>query len=348
MFKKYILSGGITPKPWNNKSAPKRVLVIRLQAMGDMIITLPYTQCLRNNLPPATKIDLLTRKEVDAIPRNIYLYDRIYSIKGGWNFKKQFLYTCAMLPMLLFRRHDVIIDLQDNLLSRMVIKFTRPKAWSIFDRHSPIPAGERTRVTIENAGLGPNFACTHFKLKSTFGIDNLLLNNGWNGSSALVILNPAGAFETRNWPVANYVDFAKLWLGIYPGTQFLLIGVDTIASKASYLKNQLGAALVNLVNKTTPVQAFAIMQKAEMVLSEDSGLMHMAWVSGKPTLAIFGSTRSDWAQPLGKHTAFVDSSDLPCGNCMQEICKYGDNHCLTRYTPEMIFMKAVELLQSPV
>jgi len=74
-------------------------------------------------------------------------------------------------------------------------------------------------------------------------------------------------------------------------------------------------------------------------------LMHMAWVSGIPTLAIFGSSRSDWSTPLGKHTKLLSSSDLECGNCLREVCIFGDNRCLTRYSPAFIFEKAQELLQ---
>jgi ADP-heptose:LPS heptosyltransferase len=98
------------------------------------------------------------------------------------------------------------------------------------------------------------------------------------------------------------------------------------------------------VDNTTPLQAFAVLQHASFLLSEDSGLMHMAWVSGIPTIALFGSTRSDWSRPLGEHTFFLDSSDLPCGNCMQSICQSGDVRCLTRYTPKMIFDHAIDLL----
>jgi ADP-heptose:LPS heptosyltransferase len=347
MFLNRILTGNIKDKPWAKSTLPKRVLVIRLQAMGDAIITLPYVQHLRNVLPPNVKIDLLTRSEVDAIPRNIYLYKKIYSIRGRRNFKKQFFYTCALLPTLLLRRYNVVIDLQDNLLSRLVLKVIMPGAWSVFDRHSPTPAGERTRNTIENAGLGPNMANTHFTLKTTGSVEKLLRDNGWDDNCDLIILNPAGAFETRNWPLPNYTAFARLWMGLNPKTQFVIMGIDdAMAARAAYLKSELGNLLINLTNKTSPVQAFAIVQKVKMVLSEDSGLMHMAWVSGIPTLAIFGSTRSDWARPLGSHTAFLDSSDLPCGNCMLQVCRYANNHCLTRYTPGFIFAKAVELLHS--
>ena len=92
--------------------------------------------------------------------------------------------------------------------------------------------------------------------------------------------------------------------------------------------------------------AYAIMKKIKLVLSEDSGLMHFAWVSGTPTLALFGSTRSDWSRPLGKYSMLLDSSDLPCGNCLLVHCRYGDVHCLTRYTPEFVFKKALSLLSS--
>ena len=164
--------------------------------------------------------------------------------------------------------------------------------------------------------------------------------------NALVVLNPAGAFESRNWPIESYARFGHLWLQDFPQTQFLMLGVELIADKASYLENIFGDKLINLVGKTNPAEAFAIIQKVGFVLSEDSGLMHFAWVSGIPTFALFGSSRSDWSRPLGAHTFFLDSSDLPCGNCFMARCKYGDTHCLTRFTAEFVFEKAKALLSS--
>jgi len=331
----------IRRKLWNRKKSPGRILAIRLQAMGDLVITLPYLQALRNALPSA-KLDLLTLEENKSIPHSIELFDKIYSIRGYRNFKKQLAFAFLLLPEILIRRYDVVLDLQNNLISRMVRKAVIPHAWSEFDRFSPIAAGERTQLTIEAIGLGQNLPASHFILKDEFNPQALLKNNGWDGISAIVILNPAGAFETRNWPLKNYVDFARLWLNIFPATQFLILGVNSIAAKADYFKNELGNNLINLVNKTLPAQAFATMQTAKFVLSEDSALMHIAWVSGIPTLAMFGSTHNR-SRPLGNHTILLDSSDLECGNCMLEFCKYGDTHCLRRYTPEMVFEKAITL-----
>jgi len=338
------LKMNIPAKQWDKKRYPKRILAIRLQAMGDLVITLPYLQALRNTLPPSTKIDLLTRREVDAIPRNLNLFNKIYSIGGKRNFKKQLIISVLMLPAILLRRYDVVLDLQNNLISKIVRKAITPKAWSEFDKVSPVAAGERTRLTIEATGLTNICAATAFSIKNQFSVDALIKANGWDGKSELVVLNPAGFFATRNWAMENYLEFARLWLRDFPGTQFLVIGINSIKQKALYLKDKLGDTLIDLTNKTSPAEAFVILQKTKFVLSEDSGLMHMAWVSGIPTLAIFGSTRSDWATPLGKHSFLLHSSDLPCGNCMLAECKFGDNHCLTRYTALFVFEKAVELL----
>lgn len=342
-------STDISAKPWKDSKPPKRILAIRLQAMGDMVISLPYIQYLRHTLPKDTIIDFLTLEEVMSIPKSIDLFNHVYKIGGGRRFKLQFLYTCFLLPKFMFKHYDMVLDLQNNLLSNMIRKATRPKAWCEFDRYSPNPAGERNRATIEAIGLGKIAANGHFSIKLKDNTEALLKENGWDGHSDLVILNPAGAFENRHWPAEYFIAFAKRWQEQFPSTQFLALGIDKIAAKAILFKDALGSSLVNLVNKTTPAQAFAIIQRTKFVLSEDSGMMHMAWVSGIPTLAIFGSTRSDWTQPLGKHTAFLDSSDMECGNCMLEVCRFSDermNFCMLRYKPDFVFEKAMQLLKT--
>lgn len=335
----------IPAKPWTKATPPKRILAIRLQAMGDVMGTLPFLQDLRNTLPPDVQIDFLTRQETESIPKSIFLFNKVISIGGGRSFKKQVLYTLWLLPRLLLRRYETIIDLQNNHISRRLTKVLMPKAWSLFDRYSPIHGGERYRLTIEAVGLGANKLDSRFHLKEPGMGTAILRNNGWNGEDDLVLLNPAGAFETRHWDMDNYVAFARLWLGEFPGTRFLVLGTAFIAGKAAFLQEQLGDRLISLVEKTTPEEAFAVLQSVTLVLSEDSGLMHMAWTSGVPTVALFGSTRSDWARPLGAHTFFLDSSDLPCGNCMQSVCKFGDVRCMTRYTTEDIFHHCLSLIQ---
>jgi len=335
----------IPSKLWTKKRPPRRILAIRLQAMGDVVIALPYLQHLRNCLPSSTRLDFLTRTETEDIPRNILLFNKVYTIGGGRNFKRQLISTLLLLPRLMMRRYEVVLDLQNNVLSEITRKALFAKSWTVFDRTSPIPAAERYRLTIEAAGIALSAASYRFNLKDPRQGFSILKNSGWKEEEQLVALNPAGAFSSRNWELSNYVDFAKLWLNEFPRTRFVTIGTSLISAKSVFLKEHLGDCLYNLTGLTSPAEAFSLLQRVRLVLSEDSGLMHMAWCSGVPTVALFGSTRSDWAKPLREHNFYLDSSDLPCGNCMLAVCKFGDVHCLSRYSAAEVFSHASSLIK---
>ena len=333
----------VPDRPWTAKYQPRRILAIRLQAFGDVVITLPYLQALRRALGCAD-IDLLTRRDVADVPANVVLFRHVYQIGGGRRFRRQLLSALLLHPWLLVNKYDVVLDLQNNRLSRLVRRSLRPTAWSSFDRFSPLPAGERTRRTIENAGFPlPRVTAGLVLKKGNLGLQ-ILRHAGVVAQRELVVLSPEGAFPTRNWPLDHYANFARRWRARRPA-QFVILGLPWLEAKAAVLQAQLGNDLINLAGQTTASQALAIVQAAQLVISEDCGLMHMAWVSGVPTLALFGSSRHDWSAPLGPHTRCLHSGDLPCGACMDTSCRFGDVHCLTRYTPEFVVEQAEELVR---
>lgn len=334
----------IPHKRWTKTSPPKRILAIRFQALGDLVITLPYLQDLKRQYPD-TKLDLLTRQEVSAIPQAIDLFDEIIVIGGGRNAKFQLLLSLLRIPSLWLAKYDMVLDLQNHRISRIIRRLIGATAWVEFDRESPIAAGERTRISIEQ--------CWHWKIKldTSFRLqydnaDTLLRQNGWKENHRLVVLNPAGFCKSRNWPMENYAAFAKLWRKeIDPMSQFVLLLMPAHEDKAQYLSETLGDACIDLTGKANQVAAFSVLKKANFVLSEDSGLMHMAWIQGVPTLALFSSSKAEWSAPQGERSRCLDSADLSCGPCMQEVCQFGDNRCLTRYTPAMVIAHAKEMIQ---
>ena len=136
--------------------------------------------------------------------------------------KRQLIDTFGLLPSLWMQRYDMVIDLQNNLISRLVRRSLFPKAWVEFDKYLPRPAGERNRLTIEAAGLGANGLTAQFTLRDAHKGKSLLQKKEWNTKDMLVVINPAGFFETRNWPLDNYVRFGELWLQHFPNSIFLL------------------------------------------------------------------------------------------------------------------------------
>ncbi len=323
-----------------------RILSIRLHAMGDVVITLPYLNSLKRSHPDA-ELDLLTGGDAAAIPRSLALFSRVFAIGGGRSFKRQCLSTAALLPRLLLRRYDAVLDLQNNEVSRAVTLALRPERRCLFDKESPLPAGERTRLAIESSGLGPVGIDTDLRPYGEAAALSLLRSRGYGAGERLVILNPAGAFPSRNWPLPSYARFARAFQELDSReVKFLFLGLPSLRPKVEALLSELDGRVIDLVGRTTADEAFALVRKAHLVLSEDSGLMHMGWVSGVPTLALFGSSRGDWSRPLGPRSLCLDSSDLDCRFCMDAECRFGDVHCLTRRDPTEVAVIAFHLMQS--
>jgi ADP-heptose:LPS heptosyltransferase len=312
--------------------------------MGDVVIPLPYLSSLKARHPEA-RVDFLTREETAGIPLSVLFFSRVFAIGGGRSFKKQCLSALLLLPRLLLRRYDVVVDLQNNELSRWITRALRPGVRSAFDRESPIPAGERTRRALDETGLGPVALDTRFPVRGDAEAERLLCGAGLRPGERVVVLNPAGAFPSRNWPLERYALFARTLQEMDARSiKFLLLGVPALNRQAESLSRAIGDSVLNFVGCTTPEEAFALVRRADLVLSEDSGLMHMAWVSGVPTVALFGSSRSDWSRPLGERSLCLDSSDLECRFCMEAECRYGDVRCLTRRTPEDVALLAMGLM----
>ena len=72
----------VSCEPWRSPAAPRRILAMRFQALGDTIITLPYLLSLRRRFPEA-KLHFLTREEVCQVPAAVDLFDRVIALGGG-------------------------------------------------------------------------------------------------------------------------------------------------------------------------------------------------------------------------------------------------------------------------
>lgn len=241
--------------------------------------------------------------------------------------------------------YEIVIDLQSNWVSRVLRQIVNPRAWSEFDRFSPELAGFRVIKAFQGGGfrdLKPSFN-PPLRQEVLGKAEDLLRENGWDSTSKLLLLNPAGLWVTRQWPDESYVQLADLFVS-GDSWQVLLMGTERIQSRVEGFLRGFGGNPVNLVGKTTLGEALAVLRRVNLMISEDSGLMHMAWISGIPTVALFGSSRHDWSSPMGDHSRCLHSGDLPCGACMSPECRYGDVHCLTRISPLQVFNLASSLL----
>lgn len=344
----------ISYKKWDKQTQPERILIIRFHAIGDVSLTIPASNSLRK-LFPSARIDFLTGELSAPLLNTTDIFDNIYSFKDysqltyagdSFNVRMDKWREASKWGWLLKEnKYEVIIDLQRNHTSKILRFIIRTEYFSEFDRFGPLSAAQRTLNSFHLAGFDNVINDCDIKIKSRLleRTKKLLTENSWNGSSKLIVLNPAGLWVTRNWPLQNYAGLAKLILKS-EDVKFLLIGDDRITEKAKFLKESLGDALIDLTGKTSLDEAFALFKFVTATVTEDSALLHFSWVSGVPTIALLGSTRSDWTSPMPPHGSSFNSSDLECGDCMLSTCKFGDVHCLTRVTPEMVYERLTTLM----
>jgi heptosyltransferase II len=333
---------GVLAAPFAPGHEPDRVVVIRFHAFGDTAITFPVLAALRRRLPRA-RIDVVT----DVRSRDLFAAHR--DVDGVVSFDARlpkWPKGAAVLGAALklrTRAVPAVLDLQRNRWSRFLTRLLVPGAFSAFDRHAPQTALTRyldAARALGFAGLEPAFH-PHAREKLLRGARERLAAAGVSPGEELVCLNPAGGWETKQWPVDRWVELGKRLEE--RGARLMTLTSAPVPPRFRELGKGLGARLLDFAGATTPGEALALVAQASLVVSEDSGLMHLAWVQGVPTLAIFGSSRSAWSRPEGPGTDGFYSEDLSCGACMQPACSRGDLLCLTRVTVDDVLERAAAL-----
>lgn len=146
----------------------------------------------------------------------------------------------------------------------------------------------------------------------------------------------------KRWPVQYYAELAQKLRA--QGYAVWLIGSPKdreVAEKIVSLGNQ---AVRNLCGTTNLSDAIALLSCASLVVSNDSGLMHIAAALDRPMLAIFGSSSPQFTPPLSDK-AQVLKLDLPCSPCFKRECPLGHFNCMMQLTPSEVGKHVTTILE---
>ncbi len=151
-----------------------------------------------------------------------------------------------------------------------------------------------------------------------------------------VVLCPGAEYgPAKQWPAQHYAALARL--AHAAGWRVALLGSarerDIAQAIAQAAEASGDAWLVDLCGRTTMAQAIDLLGVAAGVVSNDSGLMHVAAALGRPTVGLYGSTDPRHTPPAAHHSATL-WLHLPCSPCFRRTCPLGHANCLRALDPE--------------
>lgn len=137
----------------------------------------------------------------------------------------------------------------------------------------------------------------------------------------------------KQWPAQHFAAVAKHHL--QQGKPVWLLGSVKDQSMATAINAATGMQCRDFSGKTNLNEAIDLLSLSRTVISNDSGLMHVAAALGKKLIALYGSSDPKFTPPLNQE-AHILCLNLPCAPCFKRVCPLGHTHCLTQLTPAMV------------
>lgn len=325
----------------------RRIAVIKLRAIGDVILTLPVFQNLRDTFPDA-RIDAVTEAPSSGILAECPFIDNVIVAP------KTMLGILGTFNTLRRARYDLAIDLFCNPRSAQLCFATRARyrvgypfrgrgyaynVWiesrsdAIHNVDFNLDGLRRIGVPITSRSLSwspPDDAVDRMKI----------LLSRIRSRPSIIALNASGTWETKRWGLEHFASLADRLIEQYKVDVLLLWGPNERGDAlriAELMKRQ-----PLIAPATTLVELGALLSLCSFMISTDSGPMHLAAAVGIPTLGIFGPTNPLLQGPFNESSAFVRREGLDCLACNLTKCKIG-NVCMTELDVDAV-MHAFERL----
>ncbi|MFH0840350.1 MAG: lipopolysaccharide heptosyltransferase II [Candidatus Omnitrophota bacterium] len=334
----------INPKP----ETRKKILIINVNWLGDVIFSTPFIRAVREAYPEsyiACVVVPRTKEMLEANSRinELIIFDEDASEKGIAG-KVRFI-------MKLRKEHFDTAFILHRSFTRAFITFL---------------AGIRERIGYDTKGRGailtaklkqPDYEVHKveyfLKLAEAAGADTskknyeffvtdtdrkkaeaLLRPLGINTNERFVVLNPGGNWDPKRWPVEHFSLLGDRLTEKY-GVKIVISGGRKDEKLAEEISKAMRHKTISLCGRTTIREMAAIFERARLVISGDSGPMHISVSTGASTIAIFGPTDPGITGPYGGDNYAMIQKDIGCSvPCYDMTCR--ENRCMAAITPDDI------------
>ncbi|MDD4602590.1 MAG: glycosyltransferase family 9 protein [Bacteroidales bacterium] len=330
------------------QNPPKRFLIIRFSSIGDMVLTSPIIRCLKLQIPEA-EIHYLTKKQyLPLIEANPY-------IEKTWGYDHNFK---EIIPQLKSQGFDQVIDLHKNYRSAFVknqlsvSSASFPKLnfrkWLIvrfkINILPPLHIVDRYFKAVEKLGVKNDGNGLDYFIPEKDEIDlHTLPEILHHGFVSIVI---GGKHNTKIFPEEKVIEISrKISLPI------MLLGGEGDHERGETIAQQVGSRIVNGCGRFTLNQSASLIRQSQVVLANDTGLMHIAAAFKKRIVSVWGNTIPDFGMfPYLPHHAKNNSyiaevhglSCRPCSKLGFQSCPKKHFRCMNDIdiTPIVNFINA--------
>ncbi len=333
----------------------KRILIVKPSSLGDIVHSLPVLWELRK-LHPDAHIGWVVKEVWKDILFENPLIDEIIVLKKGM---KGFL---SAVKEIRNSRFDTIIDLQGLFRSgalswlsggreRLGFENARELAWLFYNKkitiqNKQIHAVNRYLLSFNPSGNSsgiPSATPPHFPLYINMDdaawAGEFLNKTDLSNITPLIAINPSARWIKKRWPANLYAGLINHLI------QELKAGIIILGSKedipvAEEISSLVNGRLAIAAGKTSLKTLTALLNKVDILITNDSGPMHLAAALERPVVALFGPTDPKLTGPYGNNHTVI-RKDMECSPCFRKSCKHGRPLCMESITVEDV-MNAVK------
>jgi heptosyltransferase I len=349
---------------------PEKILIVKLSAIGDVIQTLPMLAALRRKFPEA-RIDWLVEEAAAGLLAGFPGIDRVLvsrrkswlkRIRSGEKPVSAAAEIFRFLKDLRRTEYDWVIDNHGVLKSGLLTGLSRGRekigyraaagiadegSYFFTNRRLPALSIERHAVDryldlVGRLGVPTGGISLEYPVPRVFreGMRRVLEKNGF-GVRPLAVLHPLAKWASKQWPPENFASLADR-LG-QRGIRVVMTGESADAQGISRILNRMRfpAEVLNLTGQTGLKSLAALFALADLVVTPDTGPMHLAAAVKAPLVALFGPTAPWRTGPYGAAAAVL-RKDLACSPCFRKKCPTGE--CLKQIGVDEVWIAAEEKL----
>ena len=316
----------------------KKILIIRLSSLGDIVLTQSAVQALCNEFSN-TQIHYLTKKVYAPIVEMFNCVDKIHY----WENKH------TLLKKLRIIKFDIVIDLHSKLNTFIIKSFSNAKQTVTYDKQHML---RRQIINQKTDNVISSTVGLYFTALRKIGINSEVFNPKLfpakdtempkafttNENAKYIGLFPGALHKTKQYPIKQLAEFIDSvpteW-----NCQFLIFGSEAENNLAEELNSLTKTNIIDLCGKLDLQQLVFAISKIDAVITNDSGPMHIAAALEKSQIAIFGATHPKLGfAPMNKN-AILLSANLQCQPCSLhggKECPKGHFNCMKLATAEQI------------